>query len=122
MVHRSIPMPSKIEITKTIISQAKSDLTLEKAIWFWYTDGRKNSPNLRLTKDGYAAFLQASYQFYPIQLSENTEITWAKSKQFLDLQSKIKSPWYITPKHIYVSDQSEAAWLTLIGGELELLH
>ena len=115
----------KRKIIKEVLSklgQETSEIAIANASWAWFRDGRSFSSGLRLNPNGYDRFVESGHKFYCIQLNEPLQSLLYPSKFYLGLQDKIKHPWYLEQNHIFVSSESEAAWITLVGGDLKLLN
>lgn len=116
--------PHKREIIKDVLSKLNketSEIAIASASWTWFKDGRTFSNGLRLYPPGYNDFVKAGYKFYRIQLNKPLDSLSWPAKFFLGLQDRFKFPWYLENECIFISNESEAAWVMLLGGDLTLL-
>ena len=112
---------NKIQITEQVIVDSKVEIPLEKALWFWYIDGRRTIENVRLSYEGFQAFKAGGIKFYQVAL----DIEWSRGKglaTLMALQKRIQGPWYLTPKKIYLTNEEEPTWMLLLGGDLKALR
>lgn len=112
-------MTLKVEITKNILnilSPGYSEKDLKKSISSWWINVRnKERGGLRLTPEGFNAFINADIKSYRIKYDSpvffsNQLLVWLD--QFIDC------PFFVTPEGIHVFGEKMAVQLVLFSGNI----
>jgi hypothetical protein len=101
----------KRELTRCLLRELDSLIDLEIAMNTWYVNIRE-SGGLRLTELGYRTLKSgsiASHRFVP------SEKRWLSKQMLLDLDRKVKYPYYIDKNGIEFFSSREAVMVNLYG-------
>lgn len=109
-------------ITRRVLEQITVDFEprdLEQALLTWWTNKRAQG-GLGLTESGYAALLQAGFEFYDIHYDGETDYYFA-SIDLLKLDRYLKCPYHLlfekrNLKSIRLFDSRIASLIHLHGG------
>lgn len=112
-------MFQKNEITKTVLEIIKpeaspKDFQQAKDLW-WFSKRSKNKGGLRLTSDGFDAFLQAEIKSYKVAFDKPFQTT---NQLLIYMDNMIDCPFFITKKDIHLFGEKAAVQLVLFSGNL----
>lgn len=110
---------NKTVFTKLILKElgkTVNDTTVAEYMPLWWQNTRqKDKGGLRLTEDGLDAFEQAGITTYSIPFPLDMPLT---TQTIIFLDQFIDCPYYLTNKHVIVTNERKAVELTLFSGDI----
>jgi hypothetical protein len=113
-------MIQKIEVTKSILAILNPTATpkqYDTALKSWWCNRRnKTKGGLRLTEQGYLAFLEAEIKDHHIKFEDRIEFN---NQLIIWLDQFIDCPFFITNREIIVFGERTAVQLVLFSGNVD---
>ena len=112
-------MSQKTELTQYVLKElgkSHDDKYVKDMLpRFWVNPRQKETGGLRLTEDGYKWLKEADIKDYKIDIPKGT--FWS-NQLIIWLDQFIESPFYLTPKSIFVFNERMAIQLVLFSGNV----
>lgn len=107
---------TKIFLKTSNIAISPANVKIYTRQW-WQNIRNKDEGGLRLTDEGFC-FLKENInlKFYEIPLPKNQRLN---TQTIIFLDQFIDCPYYLTDKHIFVSDEKKSMELHLFSGDLQ---
>lgn len=106
---------TKIFLKQLNVAISPTSLKLYSREW-WKNNRTKDAGGLRLTEEGYTILKDSlEIRFFAVPLPRDTTFT---TETIIYLDQFITCPYYLTDKHIFVTDERKSMELHLFSGDL----